>query len=274
MRAAIASFGLLTLLVPAVAESGLVTFGVDSSTTSSTLFGGDRRLDQLGFVGSSSLFGTDSMQQWHDGVLRTNDTTFGWTDPMVPDARHDGPNWWVNPDRADASTLYPIDDSGRLSDVFGPTAAGWKNLSWILDGEGNRAWTLDLLYGDHRWLEVDDDDSTVELALIERGLNSDFNVYGLHADGSTTEAVFVPRRDFTPTGWMLDTLEIGRAQSVGGIGLSLDSSWSGIVGIRLESGRRFGGPDLVGVASSIAVPGPGAAALLVLGVACPRRRRP
>jgi hypothetical protein len=102
----------------------------------------------------------------------------------------------------------------------------------------------------------------MEISVLERGGNSDFKVFGIYADGSLTSGIFVNRNQTARVGWTLDTLEIGSAQQVHGVGISFDDSWDGLVGVRIQTTSRYNGPDIVAVGSVAAVPTPGVAAVL------------
>jgi hypothetical protein len=121
-------------------------------------------------------------------------------------------------------------------------------------------------------LLADGDGTTVELAVLERGGNSDFRIYGIRADESLTEALFVPRSATGATGWTLQSLEIGSPQSVHGVGISVPVDWNAIVGLRIEALGSYNGPDIVGVAAMAVIPAAPTLAPFAL-IAWPRRRR-
>ncbi|MBY0112762.1 MAG: hypothetical protein K2Y21_08070 [Phycisphaerales bacterium] len=253
-------------------------YAANAGTTSSTLHGGNRELNRLGFVGtSSSMTGADFLR-WNDGKLTNNAGTFGWTD-LVPRDVNSANVYTGNPDRADGSTPLPTEAAkkGSMKDVFG-SFNGYKNMSYIIDGEDNGAYCFDLLYGNGHTISADGSASTVELSILERGGNSDFNVYGIRADGSLTSAMFVSRSKGGKVGWNLDTLEIAGAQDVYGFGISLDSSWTNLKGFRIEAKNGFNGPDIVAVGTGATlppplVPAPGALGVLGLGSVIAMRRQ-
>lgn len=147
---------------------------------------------------------------------------------------------------------------GTMGDVFGSFGGPnpYKNMSYIIDGEDNGAYRFDLLFAlPGSLLSADANSSTVELSILERGGNSDFNVYGINADGSLTGALFVGRGKGASVGWSLDTLEIGGAQTVFGFGIS-HASWKNLKGVRLELLGTFNGPDIVAVGSVATSPAP------------------
>jgi hypothetical protein len=257
-----------------VASAGITTAGADSSKTASLMHGGDREIVSLGFAGSSNLMGGVNFTQWESGQLINNVGTYGWTDLITRDMNTGGNAFSANPDRADGSSAMPNEGAGKgtLRDVFGGFN-GYKNMSWIIDGEDAGAYTLDLFYGAGKFLNSDGDSSTMELSVLERGGNSDFRVFGIFADGSLTSGILINRSQTARVGWTLDTLEIGGAQQVHGVGISFDDSWDGLVGIRIQTTSAFNGPDIVAVGSGVAVPTPGSIALLGLGALAVGRRK-
>ncbi|MBM4112653.1 MAG: hypothetical protein FJ253_04655 [Phycisphaerae bacterium] len=264
----------LSLGAAASALAGTDFHAVSSSLTSSVLHGGDRELTALGFVTSSSVQNGSNFLHWADGSLTNNIGTYGWTAAMPRDMGSSN-SVSGNADRADSATPFGGESSstGTLSEVFG-SFGGYKNMSWIIDGEDNGAWTLDLLLGAGQMLNADADSNTVELSILERGGNSDLRVRGIRSDGSFTSAIDMLRGATGATGWTLDTIEIGGSQSVKGVGISLDASWQNLVGFRFEAANGMNGPDLVGVGVTNAlVPSPGALALLGAAVLVGRRRR-
>jgi hypothetical protein len=271
------------LSVAAASMSALAAptiYAANAGTTSSTLHGGDRELHRLGFLGTSSTMTGADFLRWSDGSLTNNAGTFGWT-ALVPRDVKSANVYTGNPDRADSSTPLPAEAAkkGTMKDVFG-SFNGYKNMSYIIDGEDNGAYCFDLLYGNGHVINADNNTSTVELSILERGGNSDFNVYGIRADGSLTSAMFVSRSKGGKVGWTLDTLEIGRAHEVFGFGISLDASWQNLKGFRIEAKNGFNGPDIVAVGTSATVPpplvpAPGALGVLGIGsvIAMRRQRR-
>jgi len=238
------------------------------------MFGGDRRLDTLGFTGTSSVFTDADFTRFTDGSLTNNAGTFGWNVTVTRDINTSGNSIWANPDRADSATPFAGEAGalGTIGEVFG-SSMGYKNMSYLIDAEDNRGWTIDLLFGGNSYISADNDASTVEVAFLERGGNSDFQVYGLLADQTTTAALFVSRSMMGATGWSLNSLEIGDAQNVYAVGISLDASWQNLIGLRLEATANGNGPDILGVGTVAAIPAPGAACALALGFFTFGRRR-
>ena len=254
-------------------------YAANAGTTSSTLHGGDRELNRLGFVGTSSTMTGGDFLRWNDGKLTNNAGTFGWTD-LVPRDVNSANVYTGNPDRSDGSTPLPTEAGKKctMKDVFG-SFNGYKNMSYIIDGEDNGAYCFDLLYSNGHTISADNSASTVELSILERGGNSDFNVYGIRADGLLTSAMLVSRSKGGKVGWKLDTLEIAGAQDVFGFGISLDASWTNLKGFRIEAKNGVNGPDIVAVGTGATlppplVPAPGALGVLGLaGLVAGRRRR-
>jgi hypothetical protein len=263
----------LALSLAGAADADVVLRAANSATTSSTLVGGDRRLDALGFVGSPTQFGDAHFSVFGDGLLANNLGTFLWNDPIPRDMTASGNSVWSNPDRAVGSTPYSLEGSGAgtLAEVFG-TSLGFRNMSYLIDAEDNRAWFMDLLFHTGYSLLADGDGTTVELAVLERGGNSDFRIYGIRADASLTEAIFVPRSATGAVGWSLRSLEISNPQPVHGVGISVPVDWNAIVGLRIEALSSYNGPDIVGVAAMAVIPAAPAIAPLLF-IAGPRRRR-
>ena len=259
-------------LVSMSALAAPTIYAAKSAATTSVLHGGDRELLTLGFTGTtSSMTGADFLR-WTGGSLTNNAGTYGWNDLVPRDVN--GANVYTgNPDRADSSTPMPGEAAkkGTMRDVFGEFNGPnpYKNMSYIIDGEDSGAYRFDLLFGSGALLSADANASTVELSILERGGNSDFNVYGIKADGSLTSALFVGRGKGASVGWTLDTLEIGGAQTVFGFGISLDASWQNLKGVRIEALGNFNGPDIVGVGVVAASPPPivpAPASLALLGI--------
>jgi hypothetical protein len=260
------------------AHASFALYGVNSKATSTTLHGtGDRQLNQLGFVGNSTLFTDADLTRFDGGSLVCNKGPYSWADEAQRDMNTKSHGCWANPDRADVSSPFTGEagSTGRLNEVFG-SPLGYKNLSWIIDGEDNRTYTLDLHLSALNHFTVDSDPSTIEFAFLERGGNSDIAVQGITGFDDNgmpilTPAIVITRKQTTRAGWTLNTLEIGGAQQVEGAGLSLPSEWGTLVGVRLENRKGFNGPDIVAVAM---IPTPGSAALAGLaGLLVVRRRR-
>jgi hypothetical protein len=257
------------------AHAAATFHAVASSKTSSVLHGGNRELTQLGFTTSSDLWSGANFLRWNDGRLTNNKGSYGWMDAIPRDVDASNNNSG-NPDRADnaAPFLGEAGKTGTLREVFGPFGTGYKNMSYLIDGEDHAAWTLDLLFAPGQFISADANDGTVELSLIERGGNSDLRIRGIRADGTLTDSIMMLRSQTGKTGWTLDSLEIGGAQNVVGVGISLDRSWTNLKGFRFEAADGMNGPDLVAVGTiATTIPAPGAAVLAGIGGLLIARRR-
>ena len=256
------------------AAAGTSFHAVSASATSTVTHGGDRELTALGFATSSDLWSGANFLHWGNGTITNNIGTYGWSDAMSRDMGATN-SISGNPDRADSASAFGGEGggTGTIGEVFG-SFGGYKNMSWIVDGEDNGAWTLDLLLGGGKTLSADGNDGSVELSVLERGGNSDLRIRGIRGDGSVTDAIMMMRGATGYAGWTLDTLEIDGAQQVHGVGISLDASWQNLIGFRFEGANGMNGPDLVavGVGGNL-VPAPGALALLGAGALIGMRRR-
>jgi hypothetical protein len=263
---------LLAGLAPAGAWAGMV---YPANAAASVLHGGDRELLSLGFAGSpTALTGADFLR-FADGVLHWDGPPaqdFSWNAPVPSDLSPTGDTRPFNPDRADAASALSLESSGAgtLADVFGPFN-GYKNMSRLLDGETTaQKYHVDLYFGGGFRLSADQDPTTVEVALLERGANSDVKLQGILPGGGLTAPIFVGRGAMGPQLWKLNSLEIGGEQKVVGAGVSVDSSWLNLIGLRISShGAGYDGPDLVAVA---AIPEPATLLLLACGGVLLRRR--
>lgn len=263
------SFGLT-----AAASAAVTTFhAVSSSGTSTVLHGGDRELTSLAFMTSGDVWNGSNFLRWHDGNITNNVSSYGWTS-AIPRDMGSSNTYSGNPDRADNASPFAGEGSstGTLAEVFG-SFGGYKNMSWIVDGEDSLGWSLDLYLEDGKILNADGSANSIELAILERGGNSDLRIRGIYEDGSVTDSIMMLRANTGYAGWSLDTLEIDGNQQVFGVGISLDSSWQGLVGFRFEAANGMNGPDIVGIGVGTVVPAPGAVALLATGLLVGLRRR-
>ncbi len=264
---------------------------IDASGATLVLHGGDRELTSLGFTGSPTVMTGADFLRFGDGYISTRANgprlLYGWNDVETRDMGPGQNAYMFNPDRADNGSLY-VDEAtsgGMLSEVFGSFGV-YKNMSYILDGEEISSTYYVDLYFDGFTLSGDDDETSVEVALLERGGNSKMMVYGIIA-ADTSDLDTSIYSDYTPTLtsgvlvdytvgtfnplWRLDTLEIAESQNVRGYGISISSNWTNLVGLRIASnGECYQGPDLVGVG---VVPEPTTVVVLVLGGTALLQRR-
>lgn len=265
MKTSTIAAGVLSVLAASGSALAAITpYAVTSSGTSTTLFGsGDRRLNTLAFSGSSTVMTNADFVRFSGGRLVGNVGPLAWTDLANRDMSTAGNTYHANPDRADSSTALTGEASskGAISEVFG-SSLGYKNLSWIVDGEDNGSYTLDLHLNNTSAFTPDASDSTVELAILERGGNSDFTVQAIlgftNAGPVLSPAYHVLRSQTGYAGWKLNTLEIDDEQKVYGIGLSLPQEWGQILGVRISTVASDNGADIVAVGM---VPSPGAVTL-------------
>ncbi len=272
-----------TLAVPARADAIRAVSGF-TSTTAGNATKSDRSFVETGFVGTSFKFNASNIGQFRDGSLTNSSGTYAWND-VVPSDFGSGNTYPQNPDRGDLATPFSNEGSGgaALREVFESS-----NLAYLLDGESNVAWTLDLLYGPGQSIIADGDDTTMDLLFLERGANSMLGVRAIRTDGTLTDAVILNfrlmggsdygvTRNGGLTDFSLDTLEINSAQQVSGIGVDLSAfgilTGQSIKGIQVFALKdtpnlKFDGPDFLGfVASqrSVAVPEPSSIAMALIG---------
>lgn len=133
-----------------------------------------------------------------------------------------------------------------------------KNLNNIIDTEDSGNFVLDLIFGK----AVDN------IFLWERGKNSRMDIQALDASGNVIgNVVKLDSKNWADAGYSIDTKEIGSAQKVGSIGVSLaDLGLTNgyISALRVASyGQAYNGPDFKVMGSVADVPEP--SALLGLG---------
>lgn len=266
MKTSILSAIAIVGLAGGIASASPIFYGIDPSKTASTLHGGDRELTSLGFVSNTTIWNGSNFLNWRDGRLVNNLGTHAWNAAIARDMNSSGNAKTGNPDRADAATAFAGEGggTGTLREVFGPFA-GYKNMSYIIDGEDDGAYTLDLYFQGSLLLNSDASANTIELSILERGGNSDLQIQGIFANGTLTAPITMLRGETGATGWTLDTLEIGGAQSVKGVGISLDDSWDGLAGFRFTATASMSGPDIVAIGTAVPVPTPSGLAVGILG---------
>lgn len=237
---------------------------IDAQSATSIMHGQDRELTQLSFVGSPTVMTGKNFLAFNNGYILDGGSSgglYGWNTPQPRDVGTSSHTYDFNPDRADGSTPYNDEGvaKGTLGEVFGPSAGGYKNMSRLIDGETRSSTSfVDLYLTGAGMLDGDDDDMTVEVALLERGGNSKMRVYGIltpdtpaggYAPVLTASSILVDHTigSFNSL-WQLNSLEIGGNQNVRGYGISLPEEWDGLVGVRVATeGDVFKGPDLIAV---------------------------
>lgn len=279
--------------------------GFTSSGTPGQATTGDRTFIETGFVGTNFKFTTDNISQFKNGKLNFTSNSvnyqYGWTD-VIPSDLGSGNDYPLNPDRGDTATPFagePI--GGTLEEVFGS-----GNLAYLLDGESDVKWTLDLLFESGFGIVADGDDQTMDLLMLERGANSMVGVRAILADHTLSQDLIVNFRTAGSahgvagtgglTDFSLNTTEIGGAQVVAGVGIDLSafglSTGTQVIGFQYFVNRdtsllRFDGPDFLGFIATQeveqfpevnAVPEPSTMVLASLGSLClayrtGRRRR-
>ncbi len=276
MRSFVLAGALCAATVVSSANAAATFHAVSAAGTTTVLHGGNRELTKMSFAGSTDVWNGSNFLNWADGRLTNNKGSYGWMDAVPRDVDASNNNTG-NPDRADNAAPFvgEAGKTGTLKEVFG-AYNGYKNMSYLIDGEDHAAWTLDLLFAPGHLISADANANSIELSILERGGNSDLRIRGIRADGTLTDAIMMLRGQTAQTGWTLDSLEIGGPQQVHGVGISLDSSWKNLKGFRFEAADGMNGPDLiaVGTVNPTFIPTPGSLALLgVAGMVIVRRRR-
>ena len=295
----VACLGRLTLAIAIAAGSSQIGFagpiravtGFSSTGTSGQETTGDRSFNETGFVGTSFKFTTANISKFTDGTLKYTDNNvnyeYGWTD-VIPSDLGSGNQYPQNPDRGDKATPFANEPTGgTLKEVFGS-----GNLAYLLDGESDVKWSLDLLFQSGTGIVADGDDSTIDLLMLERGANSMLGVRAILADNTLSNDLILNFRtsgsDYgVPangglTDFKLNTTEIDGDQSVAGIGVDLSAfglaAGSKVIGFqyfvnRDTSSLHFDGPDFLGFIATqppqiLPVPEPSSFALAGLGGVC------
>lgn len=142
-------------------------------------------------------------------------------------------------DLGDLATVGLKSERASNSDIA--QALGNQNLSSIIDTEDRGNFAIDLFF----------DKGVQDILIWERGKNSAMDVQAIDASGNLVGNLLALGKSNTggwgDAGFKLDTQEIGRAQSVASIGVSLTDfgvNDSAIYGLRVISrGRSYNGPD-------------------------------
>lgn len=127
----------------------------------------------------------------------------------------------------------------KLTDASAVKALGNLNLNSIIDTEDSGSFAIDVMF-----------DKAVDNILVwERGQNSKLDVQAIDYKGNLIgNLINLPNsKNWTDAGYSLDTKEIGGAQKVSSIGLSLAdfglSTNDSIFGYRMISQASYNGPD-------------------------------
>ena len=128
-----------------------------------------------------------------------------------------------------------------------------KNLNNIIDTEDTGNFILDLFF----------EKPVDNIFLWERGMNSRLDVQALDAKGNTIGNLLkLNSKNWDYAGYSIDTQEIGSAQRVGSIGISLADlglTSSYVSALRVSSfGKAYNGPDFKVMGSVAEVPEPSA----------------
>ena len=169
-------------------------------------------------------------------------------------------------DRGDLADGIKVEDASNLDIMM---ALNNNNLNNIIDTEDTGNFAMNLFF----------EESIDEVFLWERGRNSKLALQAIDTEGNTlgslVELDYSSEWDYA--GYDIDTMEIGDAQQVGSIGVSLDDFGlsSSIAGLRVVSESSFNGPDWKLMGAKRKVPEPSAMAGLgvMMGGLLLRRRR-
>ncbi len=176
------------------------------------------------------------------------------------DAYTGGNSGAASADKGDnATTGVKVEDATNEQIALNLSTA---NLNNIVDTEDSGNFEIDLSFGK----AIDN------LLIWERGMNSKLGVQALDANGNLVgNKLILDSKTWAYAGFDIDTLEIGGAQKVGSIGVSIlgDLGVSGPVSsVRFFSESKFNGPDwkFVGTDAARDVPEPAAVlGLLTVG---------
>ncbi len=138
-----------------------------------------------------------------------------------------------------------------LTDQGAAMALGNTNLNNIIDGEDSGTFSMNVWF----------DKAVDNLFFWERGRNSKMEIQAVDKLGkSIGNLLTIDSSKWNYAGFDIDTMEIGGAQKVGSLGVSLADLGlsSAIAGVRVSAnGASFNGPDWKVVGSAASVPEPG-----------------
>jgi hypothetical protein len=303
MTVRLACFAAMFCAVPATSHADLVNRVRNfSSTASGAATTSNRTFNGTGFENTSQVWDSSYAVSFGNGTLtwftqNSGSQSFGWTSQIPMDAGG-GNAYSLNPDRGDTATPFageisnPTAPWGTLQEVFGS-----KNLAYLLDGEDSSlSWNLDLYYQAGQGVYNDGNTSTMELLMLERGMNSKLGARAILLGGGYSDSIVLDFALSGTTGYSLNTLEIDNAQAVGGFGIDLNAfnltTGQAVVGYQffakanwdLGAETTYNGPDFVGFVGAappvplVPVPEPstvviGGAGLGILGLVQAARRR-
>jgi hypothetical protein len=276
---------------PATAEAGVVNKVSNfSSTASGAATTSNRSFNGTGFENSTQVWDSSYAVSFGNGNLTwftqsSGSQSFGWTSQIPIDAGS-GNVYSLNPDRGDTATPFageisnPTAPWGTLQEVFGS-----RNLAYLLDGEDSSlSWNLDLYYPTEQGVYNDGDENTMELLMLERGMNSRLGARAILQGGGYSDGIVLDFAGSGSAGYSLKTLEIGSAQPVGGFGIDLNAFnlafGQPVIGFQfyakadwdLGGGTTYNGPDFVGFVGAtppvplVPVPEPAAVGLAAAGI--------
>lgn len=145
---------------------------------------------------------------------------------------------------------------GLVQELLTPEGAvkalGNTNLNNIIDGEDRGAFSMNVWF----------DKAVDNLFFWERGRNSAMEIQAIDKLGNSIgNLLTIDSRNWNDAGFKIDTMEIGSAQTVGSLGVSLADLGlsSAIAGVRVSAQGTsfFNGPDWKVVGSAASVPEPG-----------------
>lgn len=276
---------------PLTAQAGVVNrIRNFSSTAAGAATTSNRTFNGTGFENSTQVWDSSYAVSFGNGNLtwftqNSGSQTFGWTSQIPIDAGS-GNVYSLNPDRGDTATPFageisnPTAPWGTLQEVFGS-----KNLAYLLDGEDSSlSWNLDLYYPTAQGVYNDGDENTMELLMLERGMNSRLGARAILQGGGYSDGIVLDFALSGSAGYSLKTLEIGNAQQVGGFGIDLNAFnlavGQPVIGFQfyaradwdLGGGTTFNGPDFVGFVGAappvplVPVPEPATLGLAAAGI--------
>lgn len=232
----------------------------------------DRYFTSTGFAGITFTMNTSNIGHFQNGWLRWDayggypQRTFYWNDDVPVDLGSTDNQPW-DPDRPDNGSPFSgegdVPKTAKVSEVLGGTI-----VNRVLDGEASIANSyMELYFGTNMAVQSDGNPQTPELVLLERGANSAVYVQAIRSNGTYSNTLPVSFRTSGSltdpltglsvpgkggsAGFSVNTMEIGSAQTVSGVGIDLMafgnvSTTDWIVGYRIWflTNTFCDGPDL------------------------------